>query len=216
MSFADVFIILSFLMGSTWSQQSNLASPTTYSSEGFFLYGSSYAVTSQTLELKARTKVGFSFRACTPGELLRQTGDSFDELKVRLDELGRVNLILSTGEQTVSKSVGSDLIDGRWHSVLIEIGSNLDQITISVGSPNEQDARVSATSPELGNMLTTINLNASIPQLRVGAGIVACIREGPNVRFTDPNLNINSFGVDWDRCLLPFTCQGKISAIQCV
>ncbi|TRY63548.1 hypothetical protein TCAL_08301 [Tigriopus californicus] len=205
---SDVFLILGVLTSSTWSQQNNLASPTTYSSQGFFLYGSSYAVTSHTLELKARTKVGFSFRTCTPGELLRQTGNTLDQLQVRLDESGRVNLILSKGDQTVSKLAGRDLIDGRWHSVLIEIGSNLDQISLSVGSPNEQDARVSATSPELGNMLTTINLNASTPQLRVGAGMVACIREGPNVRFTDPSLSINSFGVDWDRCLLPFTCQG--------
>ena len=42
--------------------------------------------------------MGFSFRTCSPGELLRQTGDGNDELKMQLDAQGRLILSLMTDD----------------------------------------------------------------------------------------------------------------------
>ena len=54
------------------------------------------------------------------------------------------------------------------------------------------------------------DLSAS-PQsgLRVGAGMVACVREGPGVRFTKAGVTVDSGAVSWAGCLLPYDCQGR-------
>jgi hypothetical protein len=49
------------------------------------------------------------------------------------------------------------------------------------------------------------------PQLRVGAGLIGCVREGPGVRFTKASAPVNSVAVTWGRCYLPETCSGRTS-----
>ena len=50
--------------------------------------------------LEAGARLGFSFRTCAPGELLKQTGDSFDQLEVRLlGDPGRVHVRVHAGDR---------------------------------------------------------------------------------------------------------------------
>ena len=52
--------------------------------------------------LEAGALLGFSFRTCAPGELLKQTGDSFDQLEVRLlADPGRVHVRVHAGDRTL-------------------------------------------------------------------------------------------------------------------
>ena len=39
--------------------------------------------------------------------------------------------------------------------------------------------------------------------------MVACVREGPGVRFTKAGVTVDSGAVSWAGCLLPYDCQGR-------
>ena len=50
--------------------------------------------------MEAGSRLGFSFRTCAPGELLKQTGDRFDQLEVRLlADPGRLYLKVHAGDR---------------------------------------------------------------------------------------------------------------------
>ena len=54
------------------------------SGEGFFTNGSSYLLPPDVFTLSPGRRMGFSFKTCAPGELIRQTGGrSLDQLQVR-------------------------------------------------------------------------------------------------------------------------------------
>ncbi len=176
--------------------------------EGFFLNGSSFAVTSGVLSLAGGSSIGFSFRTCTPGELLKQTSETFDQLELRVVDSGRLVLRLTTGdERSLDVAGGSDLLDGLWHTVAVEVAHDQSRITLTVRSPGRPD---DVASSERADVIRDVSLSAGSPQLRVGAGMVACIREGPGVRFTKPEVAVHSSAVSWQRCLLPYTCSGEM------
>jgi hypothetical protein len=178
------------------------------STEGFFLNGSSYAIISDTLSLSGGAMIGLSFRTCTPGELLKQLGDSYDQLELRVSNAGRLVLRVTTGDdgRSLDVVVGSDLLDGRWHTVALNVAQDSSKITVTVRSPGRND---DVAYSEQSDVLRNVALSASSPQLRVGAGMVACIREGPGVRFTKSGVAVHSAAVSWDQCLLPYTCSGR-------
>ena len=198
--------------------------------EGFFyaMNGSSYAVISDTiLSDTSSGHFGLSFRTCTPGNLLKQIGDNSDELKLDLSEEdgGKLHFSLTaaSGDYTVSKSIGSGLLDAKWHTVLLQVSPSNDQITISIpGTPNTNVSNngmstdggdtVTISGDELGDILNVLDLHSASPQLNVGAGLVGCIREGPGVRFSKQGITVNSAFVKWghgENCLLPYKCSGK-------
>ncbi len=86
----------------------------------------------------------------------------------------------------------------------------MDSLTLSV-SPDGGTASSSSAAmrrePDRSGVVGRARLSGS--QLRVGASMVGCVREGPGVRFTRPGVAVGSFAVRWDRCLLPFDCKGK-------
>lgn len=184
-----------------------------FSREGFFLNGTSFTVTSEVLDLSGGSLVAFSFRTCTPGELLRQTGDSLDQLRIQIDRTGRLFLTLTVLDKRVDLVAGTSLLDGQWHTVRVNVGPNMDQLTLSVTLDAEGTVdSTQRSASDLDGILRQLNLTATTPELRIGAGMIACIREGPGVRFTKAGIAINSQAVRWDRCLLPYTCTGKLGS----
>lgn len=173
---------------------------------------SSFTVTSDVLRLSPGGLIAFSFRTCSPGELLKQTGESLDQLQLRLDPQGRLLLSITAGEDhRLDLGVGQGLLDGQWHSVSVEVNPD-GALVLSVtqhGNTQERVASASAQAADAAPVLGVLDLGGANPQLRVGAGSVACLREGPGVRFTRPGVAINSVAVRWDGCLLPQTCSGK-------
>ena len=92
--------------------------------------------------------------------------------------------------------------------MVLRVAEDSDDLTLSVThGANSSTATLGQT--ELGNIVRDLDLRAKNPQLRVGAGLVACIREGPGVRFTKPSAAVNSVAVEWGRCLLEETCSGR-------
>ena len=201
-----------------------------YEPEGFFYAtnGSSYAVISDTLlsDTSSGHYFGLSFRTCTPGELLKQNGDNSDELKLTLtpEEGGklRFSLTAENGDHRIDESIGTNLLDAKWHTVLFQVSSSNDKITIHLpGTPNISSSNVASSSDgasvvisnqEVSDLLNVLDLSRASPQLKVGTGFIGCIREGPKVRFSKLGVSKNSEYVKWGHganCLLPYDCSGK-------
>lgn len=183
--------------------------PTSQYSEGFFRNGSSYALISEHWMPEPGSLLGFSFRSCAPGELLRQMGDNQDELRLSLNAQGYLVLRLTSDNQQRPASeaiVQENLLDSRWHTVILSVDSESSDLSVNVSNGG-------GSAFMSGQIVRALNFSALSPQLRVGGGTVACIREGPGVRFTQSGLQVNSFAVHWiepsQTCLLPTTCSGK-------
>ena len=153
--------------------------------------------------------LGFSFRSCAPGELLRQMGDNQDELRLSLNAQGYLVLRLTSDNQQRPASeaiVQENLLDSRWHTVILSVDSESSDLSVNVSNGG-------GSAFMSGQIVRALNFSSLSPQLRVGGGTVACIREGPGVRFTQSGLQVNSFAVHWiepsQTCLLPTTCSGK-------
>ncbi len=155
--------------------------------------------------------------------MLRRTGaESLDQLQLRLTAQGRLLLTATSangngGTARLDAAAGAGLLDGRWHTATVRLESSPadpsggDRVVLRV----EPDGAGVSTGDEASRddpagLFRRLNLRGS--QLRVGAGLVGCVREGPGVRFTKPGVAVNSFAVRWDACLLPYTCQGKKTA----
>ena len=161
-------------------------------------------------QLAAGAKIALSFRTCLPGELLRQTGRrSLDQLQLRLDPAGRLVLAITAADRRLNLVVSGtksnrNLLDGLWHTAEVKVTTDGSKISLTVTASSGEENR---QEQELDGLLEVLDLSGS--QLRVGAGMIACIREGPGVRFTRRGTEVSSYAVDWDGCLLPYTCQGK-------
>lgn len=114
--------------------------------------------------------------------------------------------------QRIEEVVGSGLNDAHWHTVLLRVSESSDDLELSV-THGQSSSTATIGQNVLGNIVRDLDLRANNPQLRVGAGIVACVREGPGVRFTKASAPVNSVAVAWGRCLLPETCSGRTTFI---
>ena len=150
--------------------------------------------------------MGFSFRTCSPGELLRQTGDGNDELKMQLDAQGRLILSLMTDDGQSEAVVEANLLDARWHTVLVSVDEETSDLTVNVSNGG-------GTAFLSGSVIRSLELASSNPQFRIGAGMVACFQEGPGIRFTKSDVAVNSVAVRWlssdETCVLPNNCDGE-------
>ena len=198
--------------------------------EGFFFAtnGSSLATIADSLLSDTSSgHFGLSFRTCTPGELLKQVGDNLDVLKVELtdEDNGKLHFSLTAqnGDFAIAKSLGSNLLDASWHTVLFHFSPQNDIITINISGTQDMNGfrGVNGDSVEMSEgvseALKVLDLSkATSPELHIGAGFVGCIREGPKVRFTKPGVVVNSQHVKWGKggnCLLPNTCEGKSNVL---
>ena len=198
--------------------------------EGFFFAtngSSSATIPNSLLSETSNAQFGLSFRTCTPGQLLKQVGNNLDVLKVEImpDNGGSLQFSLNAqnGDYSITRMIGSSLLDAKWHLVLFQISPQNDKITINIsGTPDTSSLNgdssvngdsVTISSQDVSEALSVLDLSrGTSPELRVGAGFVGCIREGPNVRFTKTGVTVISQHVKWGRggtCLLPNTCAGK-------
>lgn len=193
--------------------------------------GSSYVRLKDRLELNSGSLVGFSFRTCSPqGDLFRQLGDeeSNDLVKLSLSPAtgGRLLLEIATGDERKVLEAGSNLADGAWHTVRLGVSPNRTTLCLSVdGTGQETECLPARTGPTVvsgGNSAVTISrleniqevltsLRPAAGRLRVGAGLVGCIRQGPGIQFKGDRAVIVAEGVEWAHCILPDTCTGKQS-----
>ena len=202
--------------------------------EGFFFAtngSSSATIPNSLLSETSNAQFGLSFRTCTPGQLLKQVGNNLDVLKVEIkpDNGGSLQFSLNAqnGDYSITRMIGSSLLDAKWHLVLFQISPQNDKITINIsGTPDTSSLNgdssvngdsVTISSQDVSEALSVLDLSrGTSPELRVGAGFVGCIREGPRVRFTKTGVSVISQHVKWGRggtCLLPNTCAGRTKKI---
>ena len=86
-------------------------------------------------------------------------------------------------------------------------------LTVSVNVSNGNDGFGSAQAVLNGTVVRSVNFDESLPELHVGGGgLLACLREGPGVRFTGQGGIKSSEAVNWlsegETCLLPGNCEG--------
>ena len=196
-------------------------------SELFLRSGASFATLASTLDLGPGSLLGFSFRTCqASGELLRQIGSSSDSVSLSLSSSGGLLLRLQRGEESREASVGEGLADGAWHTVRLGVAVGRSALCLSVdAAPGSREAEClpPASGPSLVAPATLVpsplmrlegveallsGLNLTGGPLRVGGGVVACLREGPGL-LTSTGEVTDQAGVAWGPCLLPHTCDGE-------
>ena len=190
--------------------------------------GSSYVMLKDNLRLNSGSLIGFSFRTCSPsGELFRQLGESTDLVRLSFSPAGGLVLTIESGDERKSLEAGSNLADGAWHTVRVGVSTNRTTICLSVdgSSGPETECTPARTGPTVvsgvaspvtlsrleaaQDLLSALNLAGPASQLRVGSGLVGCVREGPGIRFTGERGVRDFFGVEWSNCILPDTCAGQ-------
>ena len=187
-------------------------------------------ILSDNLRLSQGTLLGFSFRTClSSGELLRQIGETNDLLILSLTETGGIRLTIERGDNRSSIESGSNLADGSWHTVRLGVSQNRTSLCLSVDAlgpesecsqPNpgpavvtEQSENTSIRLENAESILSSLNLSGTSSELRVGSGLIGCIREGPGLRFTEGRVS-DSVGAEWSHCTLPDTCTGKPDLVK--
>jgi hypothetical protein len=176
--------------------------------------------------------LGFSFRTCLPaGELLHQIGLSQDTFILSLTEAGSLLLVLETaGGGRHSLQVGAGLANGAWHTVRLVTAADRSAVCLTVdGGGDAAECGLRRTGPSIvmtGNesaaattiarledaagIVAALEAAAGTAQLRLGSGLVGCVREGPGVRFSERG-KVGSFaGIEWGSCTFPPSCSGGI------
>ena len=210
--FTGGLLVLATLLG-VIAQAQELSNSSSEPAEGQLLNYSSDVVIPETLRLEPGSLVAFSFRTCSHGELLRQKGDGIDELKLLLDEDGRLVLHLASANNAPETAVVEvSLLDARWHTVILSVDPETKFLTVNVSDT----VKIGGSANLRGPAVLSLNLTSTSPQLHVGEGTRACIREGPGIHLSKRvKQRSNSATVQWltegQTCLLPTQCSGKIS-----
>ena len=185
---------------------------------GQFLKASSSVIVPETLRLEPGSLVGFSFRTCLPGDLLKQKGDGPEEIKLLLDEQGRLVLQIYSASELVEQAIVQtetktkiQLNDGRWHTVILSVDEKTRFLTVNVSHDVNGGSAVLK-----GQAVRSLNLTSSLPRLHVGGGTMACIQEGPGVHLSHSDLSstaVQLLGLSskdsGQICLLPNKCSGN-------
>ena len=185
---------------------------------GQFLKASSSVIVPEILRLEPGSLVGFSFRTCLPGELLKQKGNGPDEIKLLLDEQGRLVLQIYSASELVEQAIVQtetktkiQLNDGRWHTVILFVDEKTRFLTVNVSHDINGGSAVLKSEA-----VRSLNLTSSLPRLHVGGGTMACIQEGPGVHLSHSGLfstAVQLLGLSskdsGQICLLPDKCSGN-------
>jgi Laminin G domain len=208
------------------SRSSNSIPSELTAGQAFLLSRSSYVILTESHRLSPGSLLGFSFRTCLPaGELLRQIGLSQDTFILSLTEAGSLLLVLETGATRHSLQVGGGLANGAWHTVRLVTAADRSAICLNVdgdaecgprrtgpsivmAAGNESATTTSARLEEAAGIVAALEAAAGSAQLRLGSGLVGCVREGPGVRLSERG-KVGSFaGIEWGACTFPPSCAG--------
>ncbi|XP_050730772.1 protein crumbs-like isoform X2 [Eriocheir sinensis] len=163
------------------------------SREGHFSGGSARVVLPETLILRGYTSL--SFRTCSHGTLLQQTGSGGDSLVLGVSEEGSLVLTLTQHGHAHTTTLSRSLNDNAWHRVYLKF--ELGVLTLGVG----QATVVVANSTHGSASLLDLELWSASPQLTIGRNFTGCLLQGAGTNFTS-NFALHT-GVQWDACPLP-------------
>jgi hypothetical protein len=95
-----------------------------------------------------------------------------------------------------------------------ECGPRRTGPSIVMSTPGDEPAVIGVvTAARLENasaVVAALEASAGSAQVRLGSGLVGCIREGPGVRLSGRGKVGGFAGVEWGSCLLPPSCSGGL------
>jgi len=152
-----------------------------------------------TVLLDIRSSFEMSFRTCSHGVLLSQTGrDHRDCFELILDKSGSLNISWSSTTGSNSVLLGANLNDNQWYK-FVWMYHDLGNVTVSV----EQDADVQYEMMFLNTSVFHDLWNMSLlngSNLHVGDGsFEGCLRDGPQMWFASA-AEVDETAVKWDGC----------------
>lgn len=163
------------------------------SREGHFSGGEARVVLPVTLSLRGYTSL--SFRTCSHGNLLEQTGSGGDSLVLQLNEEGSLVLTLTQHGQPHVTTLARRLNNNAWHRVYLKfvlgvLKLGVDQATVVVANTTDASA-----------FLFDLELWSASPQLTIGRNFTGCLLQGAGTEFGS-SFALHT-GVEWDSCPLP-------------
>lgn len=140
----------------------------------------------------------FSFRTCSHGTLLSQTGSEGDSLSISLTEEGSLELYWRT-RTGISDSVlvGTRLSKSQWYTV--ELNYLLGSIHLRVEQGSNELYKELISNSTFRRYLWDLDLRGG-QGLFVGQGFTGCIEHGAGVQFTTPGTQDTN--VRWGECPL--------------
>ncbi|XP_071747876.1 protein crumbs isoform X2 [Lepeophtheirus salmonis] len=174
--------------------------------EAFAFSGASFIRSNATLSFIPGSTIAFSIRTCVPGTVLSQIGSNFDKATLVILGNGALVLSISVGENSPIRltSRNVNVLDARWHRVSIATGLIPGSISLSI----DGNVEASAVNEDM-SILSRVDLSRGEGEshpLRVLIGMVACLRQGPGLEFSNNSTAVHSLGVIWGECLLPYQC----------
>ncbi len=148
--------------------------------------------------LSLRRHVAFSFRTCSAGSLIQQTGSSAggDILQLTLTPEGQIQMSWRRAGQSGAVTIATDsLLTNEWFTVDIQFLQG--QIHLSVEQGATVLHRELISNSTFRRFLWDMELGAG---LTVGLGFTGCIQEGPSVPLSAPDAE--GVAVLWGQCPL--------------
>jgi hypothetical protein len=68
--------------------------------------------------------------------------------------------------QRIEKTVGGGLSDGQWHTVVVRIGDDRDNVTLSV-THGDDSSSDTIGAEELGDLVRDLDLRSGNPQVKI-------------------------------------------------
>ena len=196
--FSGAFCLVLSLLGVR--AQHNQSVPSQHTSAYFNATVASTATISSVLNLKGHTT--FSFRTCSKGVLISQTGATGSSLEVSLTEGGSLQLqwrhIVEQTGKVISDVVQlgqNSLRNNQWYTV--ELKYLQGEINLTVEQGKRMLYRELLANSTFRRYLWNIDLSGP-DGLKVGQGYTGCILQGLGVNLSAANAS----RVLWDTCPL--------------
>ena len=140
-------------------------------------------VTLPTSVLNLRGHIAFSFRTCSPGTLVQQSGGtSGDSIQYSVTSNGQLRLSWSHTGESDSVTIATDsLLSNEWFT--IETKFSLGQMHLSVEKGATILKKELISNSTLRRFLWDLDLSGGLGII-VGAGFTGCIQEGPSVQLS--------------------------------
>ena len=150
--------------------------------------------------LSLRNQIAFSFRTCSHGNLLQETGDNGDSFSITLTPEGALEISWHSSAEDASNSTSianGDFQNNQWYTIDSKFINGEIYVSIELGSQTK--FRVLLSNSTYQRYLWDLDLSGG-GGLRMGEGFTGCIQEGPGVQLS--NAQTQGQNVAWDQCPL--------------
>ena len=169
---------------------------------GYFSQENSSSVLLKNAVWNVRTsgqQTEFSFRTCSNGQLLKQSGAGGDILKLLLIN-GTLEFHWTIGNVQDSTTVGNNLNNDEWWTLSIQ--RYLGNVYLNVTQSGRVHFSEIISNSTFRSYFSNINFSGTVG-LYIGLEYTGCLMEGPTVIFSNNNPNTVWNNVIWSNTSCP-------------